>query len=199
MAGAYLSMVEKIFPFLPNLVFIAVIFVLAMIAHGLTDKIYFFFQRKFALRGSVYGKYAIYAIIWTFAGILILLNIPGVSAKILQFLGLILGGIVAFSSSSIIANGMSGVLIKALKQYRIGDMIEFEGEVGEVTEISLFHTEIQTVRRKLVTIPNAVMMSKKFSNLSETGSVIEAKVSIGYDIPHKGGIASSGRCKNGES
>lgn len=183
MAIEYFSMVEKVFPYLPNLVFIAVIAVLAFIAHGLTDRIYMFLQRRFSLRPSAYGSYIIHFFIWATALLLILLNIPGISTNILQLFGLIAGGIVAFSSSTIIANGMSGVLLKLLKQYKIGDMVEFEGVVGEVTEISFFHTEIQTIWRKLVTIPNSVMMSQKFSNLSETGSIISAKVSIGYEIP----------------
>ncbi len=183
MVVEYFSMVEKIIPYLPNIVFIALIIIVALVTHRLTDRIYIYFQKKFAFRPGAYGKYAIDITIWAIAIILILINIPGISASILQLMGLILGGIIAFSSSSIIANGMSGVLIKILKQYQIGDMIEFEGEVGEVTEISFFHTEIQTVWRKLVTIPNAVMLATKFSNLSETGSIISAKVSAGYDIP----------------
>ena len=34
-----------------------------------------------------------------------------------------------------------------------------------------------------MTIPNSVMLSKKFSNLSETGCIVSAEVGLGYDIP----------------
>lgn len=183
MVTGYFSMVEKIFPYLPNIIFIAITIIVAVVVSRLTDRIYIYLQKKFAFKPAMYGKYLIDISVWTIAIVLVLINIPGISEGILQIMGLIAGGIIAFSSSSIIANGTSGVLIKILKQYQIGDMIEFEGEVGEVTEIGFFHTEIQTVWRKLVTIPNAVMFATKFTNLSETGSIISAKVGIGYDVP----------------
>ena len=78
---------------------------------------------------------------------------------------------------------MSGVLVKLLKQYKIGDIVEFQGVLGEVTELSLFHTEVQTQKRTLVTIPNSLVMSGKMTNYSELGAVISTKVSLGYDLP----------------
>jgi small conductance mechanosensitive channel len=177
------SMFAGILPYLPNIIFIFVVFLAAVFANKLTEKIYFYLIKKYGMKPSQFGKYAIKTTIYLLATIMILMNIPGIQGSMIQLVGLIAGGIVAFSSSSIIANGMSGVLIKSLKQYTINDVIEFEGDIGRVTEISLFHTEIQTPKRKLLTIPNSVMMTNKFTNLSETGTIVSAEVGLGYDLP----------------
>jgi len=177
------GIVESVKPYIPNIAFILIVIILAFFADKVTEMVYKRIREKLHLKRSPLGKTVIKIFIYFIAVVLILLSIPGMSGDLIQIFGLVIGGVIAFSSSTIIANGMSGILVKGLKQYRIGDIVEFEGDIGSVSEIGLFHTEIQTVKRQLLTIPNNVMFSRKFSNLSETGVIITAAISLGYDIP----------------
>ncbi len=176
------SIIQGIKPYLPNILNVLTIIILTVFANFLTNKIYNFIRKQFGYK-SVFSKYTIKIGIYVMAVILFLLNIPGIQKGMIQIFLLVMSGMVAFSSSTLIANGMSGVLIKSLKQYKIGDIIEFEGTLGKVTELSMFHTEIETRKRTLVTIPNSLIMSKKMTNLSQEGAIISTTVSLGYDLP----------------
>ena len=176
------SFLKAIEGYMPNIINILMIIVVAFFANFITDKIYNFIRKHYGYK-ALFSKYTIKVMIYIIAVIFFLLNIPGIQSGIIQVFILVAGGLVAFSSSSIIANGMSGVLVKLLKHYKIGDIVEFQGVLGEVTELSLFHTEVQTQKRTLVTIPNSLVMSGKMTNYSELGAVISTKVSLGYDLP----------------
>ncbi len=172
---------SKIIPYIPNMVFILVISIVMFSAHRVTDWVYKQLARRFGIVSET-SKLLIKTGIYVLGGVLILLNIPGIKSEVGKFAGLIFGGIVAFSGSTIIANGMSGVLIKLIKKIKINDVIEFDGQLGRITEIKAFHTEIETPKRKLLIIPNHVFISDKFTNLSEVGSLVSARVGLGYDV-----------------
>lgn len=96
--------------------------------------------------------------------------------------GLVVTGALAISSQSIIANGMSGLMIRYLSSFKPGDFIEVDENLGRVTEIGLFHTEIQTSDRDLTTIPNALMMDRPVKVVRASGTIVSTHVSLGYDI-----------------
>jgi len=56
--------------------------------------------------------------------------------------------------------------------------------LGRVTGISLYHTEIQLVTRDLVAIPNSVLAQKAVRVTRQSGTFVNASVSIGYDELH---------------
>jgi small conductance mechanosensitive channel len=172
---------SKLMPYVPNLIFIIVICIIMFSAHRVTDWVYKQLARRFGIVSET-SKLLIKTGIQIIGSVLILLNIPGIKSEIAKFAGLIFGGIVAFSSSTIIANGMSGILIKLIKKIKINDVIEFDNQLGRVTEIKAFHTEIETPKRKLLIIPNHVFISDKFTNLSEVGSLVSARIGLGYDV-----------------
>jgi small-conductance mechanosensitive channel len=96
--------------------------------------------------------------------------------------GLVVTGALAISSQSIIANGMAGLLLRSLKKFKPGDFIEVDNRVGRVTELGLFHTEIQTNDRDLTTIPNALMVDQPVKVVRASGTIVSANISIGYDV-----------------
>lgn len=179
--NSVLGMLGKVLPYLPNIIFIIVIITAMFFANAVTNLIYRKLTKRFGVTSPI-AKMLIKTAIYAIGTVMIILNIPGMKSDVLQLIGLVFGGIIAFSSSTIIANGMSGILIRVIGQYHIGDVVEFEGSLGKVTEIKAFHTEIETVDRTLLTIPNNVMMSQKFTNFTERGCIVHADVSIGYDI-----------------
>ncbi|NNE95416.1 MAG: mechanosensitive ion channel [Acidimicrobiales bacterium] len=97
-------------------------------------------------------------------------------------IGLVVTGALAISSQSIIANGMAGLLLRSLKKFKPGDFIEVDGREGRVTELGLFHTEIQTNDRDLTTVPNSLMVNHPVKVVRASGTIVSANVSIGYDV-----------------
>ena len=127
----------------------------------------------------------VYTFLTLFLGmLLIIFLLPAGTNQELAFgaIGLVVTGALAISSQSIIANGMAGLLLRSLKKFRPGDFIEVSDSLGRVTELGLFHTEIQTDDRGLTTIPNALMVNQPVKVARASGTVVSATASLGYDI-----------------
>ena len=96
--------------------------------------------------------------------------------------GLIVTGALAISSQSIIANAMAGLMLRTASSFKPGDFIEVAEQMGRVTERGLFHTEIQTADRDLVTLPNSLMVNQPVRVVRASGTIVSATASIGYDV-----------------
>jgi len=57
-------------------------------------------------------------------------------------LGNVLTGVIAFSSTTFVANMMAGLMLRSVKSFTPGDFIEAGDYFGKATERGLFHTEI---------------------------------------------------------
>lgn len=86
-------------------------------------------------------------------------------AAIIAAAGLALG--LALQGS--LSNFAGGVLIMIFKPFKIGDLIEGQGELGTVTDIDLFTTKITTPQNKLVIMPNGALSNGNITNYSEHG------------------------------
>lgn len=98
--------------------------------------------------------------------------------------GLVVTGALAISSQSIIANAMAGLMLRSVASFKPGDFIELADHMGRVSEQGLFHTEIQTPDRDLVTIPNSVMLNQPVRVVRSSGTIVSVQLSIGYDVSH---------------
>ena len=96
--------------------------------------------------------------------------------------GLIVTGALAISSQSIIANAMAGIMLRSVSSFKPGDFIEVADQMGRVTERDLFHTEIQTADRDLVTLPNSIMVNQPVRVVRASGTIVSATASLGYDV-----------------
>lgn len=105
--------------------------------------------------------------------------------NILQFGGLILTGIVGFSSTAVIRDAAAGVTLRIVSPFTRGDYLSTDGVFGRITEIGFFYTEVQTEDRSLVTIMNSNLLSKDFRTIPSSGTLLEAELSIGYDVHHE--------------
>jgi small-conductance mechanosensitive channel len=105
--------------------------------------------------------------------------------QLLGLLGLVLTAVIALSSTTFVANIMAGLMMRAVRSFRPGDFIQVEEQFGRVTERGLFHTEIQTQNRDLVTLPNLYLVTNPIKVVRTSGTIIAATVSLGYDRPHK--------------
>jgi len=85
-----------------------------------------------------------------------------------------------------LANFAGGVLIMLFKPFKVGDLIEAQGELGNVKEIQIFTTKIITPQNKLVIIPNGAMSNGNITNYSHQGILkIFHVIGVSYDADIK--------------
>ncbi|EDM43095.1 mechanosensitive ion channel family protein [unidentified eubacterium SCB49] len=85
-----------------------------------------------------------------------------------------------------LSNFAGGVLIMIFKPFKIGDLIEGQGELGNVIDIDLFTTKITTPQNKLVIIPNGALSNGNITNYSENGVLkVFHTIGVSYDADIK--------------
>ena len=81
-----------------------------------------------------------------------------------------------------LANFAGGVLIMVFKPFKVGDLIEAQGEFGEVVEIQIFCTIISNPENKKVIIPNAALSNGNIRNYSALGKLrVDLVIGVHYD------------------
>lgn len=125
----------------------------------------------------------------SFAAILaIALALPiseGSKNQLIALIGLLVSGVFAFSSSTLFANLMAGIMLRITKPFKTGDFISIENYFGRIVERGLLDTEIQTENRELVALPNTFMIANPVSVTRSSGTIVSTTLSLGYDIHHK--------------
>ncbi len=117
--------------------------------------------------------------------LIILLPISeGLRGQILSLLGILLSATIALSATTFLGNALAGILLRSVRSFRTGDFIYIQDQFGRVSGRGLFHIEIQTADRDLVTLPNLYVTNNPVKVTRESGTIISADVSLGYDVPH---------------
>lgn len=81
-----------------------------------------------------------------------------------------------------LANFAGGVLILTFKPFKVGDVIQSQGEIASVQEIQIFHTILLTFDNRTVILPNGPVSNDKIINYStEPTRKVEWIFGIGYD------------------
>ena len=116
--------------------------------------------------------------------------IPGSSSEAFQGVGLVLGAIISFASSSAISNIVAGVILTYTRAFRLNDRIKVGDTVGDVVEKTLLVTRVKTIKHVVITIPNSLVMGTQIINYSTSaaeglGVILHTSVTIGYDVPWK--------------
>lgn len=104
--------------------------------------------------------------------------------QLLTLLGLLLTAIITLSSTTVAGNAIAGLMLRIQHNFAPGDFLQVDDKLGRVTELDLFHTEIQTEDRDLMTLPNLYLVSKPVKVVHSSGTVISASVSLGYEYSH---------------
>ncbi|BCE01168.1 mechanosensitive ion channel family protein [Marinicellulosiphila megalodicopiae] len=121
-----------------------------------------------------------------FVGLILVLNVPeSIKGQILSLLGILLTAVIALSSTTFVANAMSGLLLRMINSFKPGDFIKVQGQFGRVTQRGLFHCEIQTEDRDLTTIPNLYLMTNNVSVIHKSGTIVSVSLSLGYEYHHQ--------------
>lgn len=85
-----------------------------------------------------------------------------------------------------LANFAGGVLQMVFRPYKVGDLIETQGELGTVKDIQIFNTVLISLDNKTIIIPNGSIMNGNITNYSTEGKIrVDLKVGISYDADIK--------------
>lgn len=109
----------------------------------------------------------------------------GARNQLIGLLGILLSGVIAFSSTTIMSNLMAGLMLRMTKPFRLGDFVRIGDYFGRVSDRGLFNTEIQTETREIITLPNSFCISHPVSTVLSSGTIVSVSLSLGYDLDHK--------------
>lgn len=81
-----------------------------------------------------------------------------------------------------LANFAGGVLLLLFKPMKVGDIVEIDGEMGTVKEISILNTILTTPDDNTAIIPNGIAANNKILNYTqENNRRVDLTMGIGYD------------------
>ena len=111
--------------------------------------------------------------------------ILGVGATIIALVGSA-GLAVGLALQGSLSNLAGGVLILALKPFRVGEYISVTGVEGTVESIDIFYTRVATTDNKTIVIPNGTITSATITNVTNAEKrmlVLDFMVPYEADIP----------------
>ena len=117
-------------------------------------------------------------------GFIVLLRVLGFGLNQITILGGALGVGIGFGLQAIVNNFVSGLILLFERPIKVGDMIDVGTQVGEVKELGLRATTVQTFDNAEVVIPNSQLISGSVTNwtLAEKKVRVRVPVGVAYEI-----------------
>lgn len=177
----------------PELLIVAVIFVLARSVAGLLRN---FFDRVQSGRirlawldvDSVRPTRRLASIaVWVFALVMAYPYIPGSGTEAFKGVSVLLGLMLSIGASGIVGQAASGLILMYTRTFRPGEYVRIGEHEGTIVEMGMFTTRVRTGLGEELTVPNSYALGVVAKNYSRTvegaGFVLDTTVTIGYDAP----------------
>ena len=117
--------------------------------------------------------------------VMLVLSVAGmVGIETTSFIALIgmAGLAIGMALQGTLGHFASGIMILLFKPYKLGDLIDVQGQLGHVDEIQVFNTIITTLDNKKVIIPNGQATSGTITNLSTNEHLrVDLNVAMPYE------------------
>ncbi len=166
--------------FIPTAATILVVIILLAVARTIIN-------RRFRTQpGQRFHRQTVTGIILFVGLIVLVLVIPlseGKQGQLLGLIGILVSAVIALSSATFMGNILAGMMLSAIKNIRPGNFVQVGEHFGRVSGRGLFHVEIQTEDRDLTTLPNMYLVTNPVRVTQESGTIVTAEVSLGYDLP----------------
>ncbi|MBV1932795.1 MAG: mechanosensitive ion channel [Porticoccaceae bacterium] len=175
------SIYDAMKDYLPLLIVLVASVVLLSFAH------FMLIRRAVDHRASPLFRQTVLLLLTVVALISVILALPiseTARGDLLSLLGLVLTGVFALSSTTFVSNAMAGFMLRTVKSFNRGDFVRVNEHFGRVTERGLFHTEIQSEDRDLITLPNLYLTTHPVKVVRASGTIVSCELSLGYDIPY---------------
>src|SRR3954453_23585502 len=89
----------------------------------------------------------------------------------------VFGLVVGFAARQTLANAIAGVLLAISQPIRIGDLVTFEGETGEVEDVRLTYTYIRLDDGRRLVVPNERLAETPVQNHTVVDPRVQVEVS----------------------
>ena len=125
---------------------------------------------------------------WTLKILVFITAISQVGVQTTSFIAILgaAGLAVGLALQGSLANFAGGALIMIFKPFKVGDLIEAQGEIGVVKEIQIFVTKIISPGNKLVIVPNGTLSNGNIKNYTELGLLrVDLTIGVSYDADIK--------------
>jgi small-conductance mechanosensitive channel len=177
---------------LPNLIFLAVLFVVVRfclrIIRTFFDRVHRgwirleTFERELAM--PTYRIVRLMVIV--FALVIAYPYIPGSDSEAFKGMSIFFGVVLSIGSSSFIANIIAGYSLTYRRAFREGDRIRVGESEGAVIEMTTLNTRIRSLKNEEINIPNSIVLGSAIVNYTtfqrEPGLILHTEVGIGYDV-----------------
>ena len=141
---------ERLFEALPSMGTIAVVVAVLIVVKRLLDR------AEARLKGRQFRNQMIMLVLTAVGVLVVTLVLPigdTMRGQVLSLIGVLLSAAIALSSTTVLGNAMAGIMLRTVRNFRMGDFIQVGEHFGRVTERGLFHTEIQNEHRELTVFP----------------------------------------------
>ena len=129
-------------------------------------------------------KFLLNLISWVLKIVLIIVILGTLGIETTSFAAIIAaaGLAVGLALQGSLGNFAGGVLIMIFKPFKIGDLIEAQGEIGVVKEIEIFTTKLTGLSNKEIIIPNGSLSNGNIVNYTTEGTRrVDLVFGVGYD------------------
>ncbi|MCB0463007.1 MAG: mechanosensitive ion channel [Flavobacteriaceae bacterium] len=129
-------------------------------------------------------KFLINLINWALKIVLIIVVLGTVGVETTSFAAILAaaGLAVGLALQGSLANFAGGVLIMLFKPFKVGDLIEAQGETGVVKQIEIFTTKLTGLSNREIIIPNAALSNGNIINYTTEGTRrVDLTFGVGYD------------------
>jgi small conductance mechanosensitive channel len=174
---------EKLIEFSPKIVAAILILIIGL---WLTKKIVRLTRKLMGTRGidDTLQKFLGDLIGWVLKVLIFIVAISQLGVETTSFIAILgaAGLAVGLALQGSLANFAGGTLIMIFKPFKVGDLIDAQGELGVVKEIQIFVTKLISPGNKLVIIPNGVLSNGNIVNYTEEGKLrVDLTFGVGYD------------------
>lgn len=182
---------------LPNIAISIIIFLLFFFLGKWIAKFYINFHKKLLKKKTDSGYHlgsseqrtpyvigGIYRVGITLLGLILAiesLQLGSLLSKLLTGAGVI-GIILGVSLQGIASSLFSGLLMSLERPFQVGDDVTIDGTEGTVEDIGFLTTKIISIKGQRVFIPNQIIFTRSFSNLSSLGKRrVIIQIGVSYD------------------
>jgi len=174
---------EKLFPVLAKLIPAAGTLVLVLVGMFIVHR--FILKAYTTSTGKKFRNQMIMLALSAAGALMVLVMLPiedETRGQFLGFLGIVLSAGIALASTTLLGSAMAGLMIRAVRAFHLGEFIELGDHFGRVSDMGLFHVEIQTEDRDLTTLPNLLFVTNAVKRIRPSGTILSARISLGYDM-----------------
>ena len=94
----------------------------------------------------------------------------------------VLGLVIGFAARQTLANGIAGILLAITQPIRIGDLVTFEEQTGEVEDMKLTYTYIRLDDGRRLIVPNERLAQSSVLNHTILDTRVQVEVSVWLPI-----------------